>query len=103
VPAVTLPPPVERKRQLPIWVALAAVAFLFGGAGVHWRSHRQRMLTRLSTRLVSSGLDRQTVAVETSATPDIGLRFVVRSAATVGAPGTHIELVPAGAPTGAYA
>jgi len=93
------PPPVAppRKRQLPVWLAAGAVLFVFGGAGAYWRSHRRRTLNRLTTRLVSNGLERQTVGVEASSAPDIGLRFVVRSAATIGAPGTHIELVPAGA------
>ncbi len=99
-PPVVAPPvitPERPRRGLPIWAVVAAIALVLGGAGTYWHSHRRRMLKRLTTRLVSNGLDRQTVAVQASERPDIGLRFVVRSSAAIGAPGTHIELVPAGA------
>jgi hypothetical protein len=70
---------------------------MFGGAGVYWHSHRKKILTRISTRLVSNGLDRHSVAIEGPDRPDIGLRFVVRQSAAVGTPTTRIDLVPAGA------
>jgi hypothetical protein len=90
-------PPERTRKPLPLWLALGAVAFMFGGAGLYWHSHRRRMLTRLSTRLVSNGLDRHKIAVETSDHPDIGLRFVIRQSAAVGTPSTRIDFVPAGA------
>jgi hypothetical protein len=98
----TAPPPVvapvERPRRgLPVWAVIAAVAFVLGGAATYRHSHRKRVLTRISTRLVSSGLDRHAVSVEGADRPDVSLRFVVRAAATVGAPATRIELIPAGA------
>ena len=90
--------PVMRERKpLPIWLALGSVAFMFGGAGLYWHSHRRRLLTRLSTRLVSNGLDRHKVSVENPSVPDVGLRFVLRQSAAVGAASTRIDLVPAGA------
>lgn len=92
------PAPVMRERKpLPVWLALGSVAFMFGGAGLYWHSHRRRMLTRLSTRLVSNGLDRHKVSVENPTAPDIALRFVIRQSAAVGAANTRIDLVPAGA------
>jgi hypothetical protein len=99
-PQTTIAPPAPAKRErkpLPVWLALGSVAFMFGGAGLYWHSHRRRILTRLSTRLVSNGLDRHKVSVENPSTPDIGLRFVIRQSAAVGAPNTRIDLVPAGA------
>ena len=94
---VVAPAPVHTRKPLPVWIALGALAFLLGGAALYRYSHRKRMLTRVTTRLVSNGLDRHTVAVAGPDRPDIGLRFVVRQAAAVGAPGTHIDLIPAGA------
>lgn len=96
-PEIAQPAPVMRERKpLPIWLALGTVAFMFGGAGVYWHSHRKRILTRLSTRLVSNGLDRHTIGIENPRAPDIGLRFVIRQSAALGAAGTRIDLVPAG-------
>lgn len=85
------------KRGLPWWLALGAVAAMFGGAGAYWRNHRARMLTRLSTRLVSNGLDRQTISIENVEFADLSLRFVVRKGKNAATPPTEVELIPKGA------
>lgn len=87
-------PPAEpaRKRGLPLWVALGAIAVMFAGAGLYWRNHRVRTLGRLSTRLVSNGLDRQTITLENVEGADHSLRVVVRTPANA-----NIELIPKGA------
>ena len=93
-PAAT---PQRTRKPLPVWLAVTAIAFMLGGAGLYRHSHRKRVLARVTTRLVSNGLDRHTVAVQSAAQPDIGLRFVVRASAAVGASNTHIDLIPSGA------
>jgi len=95
-PAPVAAPTQKPRRPLPLWIAVGAVAFVLGGAGLYWRSHRTRTLRRLATRLVSNGLDRQAVAVEAMDRPDIGIRVLLRASAAIGAPGTRIELIPAG-------
>ena len=65
------------SKPLPVWLVAASIAFLLGGAGLYRYSHHKRVLTRVTTRLVSNGLDRHTVSVQTTGQPDIGLRFVV--------------------------
>ncbi|MCE9524170.1 MAG: hypothetical protein K8S25_17260 [Alphaproteobacteria bacterium] len=89
--------PVRPRKPFPLWLALVSIAFMLGGATLYSHSHRKRLRTRVSTRLVSNGLDRHSLGVQTSAQPDIGLRFVVRQSAAVGAPGTRIDLFPSGA------
>jgi hypothetical protein len=93
----TEPAPIRTRKPLPVWLVVASIAFLLGGAGLYRYSHHKRVLTRVTTRLVSNGLDRHTVSVQTTGQPDIGLRFVVRASAAVGAANTNIDLVPAGA------
>jgi hypothetical protein len=78
---------------------IAAVAFMLGGAGIYWHSHRRNMLKRISTRLVSNGLAQLNVSIENADRPDLSLRFVVRQSANVGNPATRIDLIPAGAAT----
>jgi hypothetical protein len=99
-PAVTVQgaePPAGRQRGLPLWLAVAAIVAVVGGATFYWRNHRVRTLGRLTTRLISDGLDRQAVQVVGSEHRGLDLRFVVSASAAVGAPGTHIELIPKGA------
>jgi hypothetical protein len=94
----TAPTPTSRpKRGLPLWLAIGAIAVMFGGAGLYWRNHRARSLKRLSTRLVSNGLDRQTITIGEPEGGDVSLRFIVRIPAGVSAPANRIELIPNGA------
>jgi hypothetical protein len=67
---------------------------MFAGAGVFWRNHRARTFNRLTTRLVSSGLDRQSITISTADDQDHSLRVVVRAPANANA---RIELIPKGA------
>ncbi len=89
--------PAARPRGLPLWAVIGAIAFMLGGAGVYWKSHQRRMLTRITTRLVSNGMDRHVVAVESTDKPDMSLRFIVRNSAAVAAPETRILAVADGA------
>jgi hypothetical protein len=90
-PARTAPP--QRQRGLPLWLALAAITAMFGGAGLYWRGHRARTRARLTTRLVSSGLDRAKVTIESVEGADKSLRFIVRAPANA-----NFELAPKGVP-----
>lgn len=90
-------PPPARKRGLPLWLALGAVAVMFAGAGVYWRNHRVRTMHRLTTRLVSDGLAGRTVTIDLADDANHSLRFVVRAPADIDAPATRIELIPKGA------
>lgn len=94
-PAVALKEstPEPRQRGLPLWLAVGAVGAMFAGAGVYWRNHRARMLTRLTTRLVSAGFDQAKITVEHVEGADINLRFVVRAPAN-----TNFELARKGVP-----
>ncbi|MBP6013641.1 MAG: hypothetical protein KBA31_15550 [Alphaproteobacteria bacterium] len=96
-PARRVPSPAARPRGLPLWAVIGAIAFMLGGAGVYWKSHQRRMLTRITTRLVSNGMDRHVVAVESTDKPDMSLRFIVRNSAAVAAPETRILAVADGA------
>jgi hypothetical protein len=92
----TAPAPV-RKRGLPLWLALGAIAAMLAGAGIYHRNHRARMLKRLSTRLVSDGIAERTITIDLADDANHSLRFVVRAAANINAPATRIELTPRGA------
>jgi hypothetical protein len=94
-PAAT--PASRSKRGLPLWLAVGAIALMFGGAALYWRNHRARSLKRLSTRLVSNGLDRQTIAIGEPDAADVSLRFVVRAPAGLTAPANRIDIIPNGA------
>jgi hypothetical protein len=85
--------PPARKRGLPLWLALGAIAVMIGGAAVYRRNYNLRQRARLTTRLVSNGLDRQTVTIE-GGEPAFSLK-VVRVAANANA---RIELIPKGTP-----
>lgn len=87
------PQPAVRKRGLPLWVALGAMAFMLAGATLYWRNHRVRTRARLTTRLVSNGIDGRTITLDGPANTDTSLRFVIRR----NAPATHIEVHPNGA------
>jgi hypothetical protein len=89
--------PARSKRGLPLWLAIGAMAVMFGGAGLYWRNHRARSLKRLSTRLVSNGLDRLTIAIGEPDAADMSLRFVVRAHAGLTAPANRIDIIPNGA------
>jgi hypothetical protein len=92
-PAPPLAAQPARKRGLPLWLALGAIAVMLAGAGTYWRNHRARMMNRLTTRLVSNGLERQSITIETAGDPDHSLRVVVRAPANSNA---RIELIPKG-------
>lgn len=93
-PAAAAPTQPARKRGLPLWLALGAIAVMLAGAGVYWRNHRIRTINRLTTHLVSSGLDRQTITIDTGEDLGHSLRVVVRAPANANA---RIELIPKGA------
>lgn len=105
-PAVATPPsvteiaatPPARKRGLPLWLALGAIAAMLAGAGVYYRNHRARLLNRLTTRLVSDGMAGRTITIDMADDANHSLRFVVRTPANLNAPGTRIEFIPKGAP-----
>ena len=105
-PAPTLAPPATgvaatpappRKRGLPLWIALGAIAAMLAGAGVYYRNHRARMLKRLTTRLVSDGIGERTITIDLADDANHSLRFIVRAPANLNAPATRIELIPKGA------
>jgi hypothetical protein len=83
------------QDELPLLAAVGALVFLLGGAGVYHVNYRARTLKRLSTSLVSDGMDRHTVGIEAEQ-PDMSLRFAVRSPASIGARHTMITIVPDG-------
>ena len=90
--------PKERQsRGMPIWLAIGSVAFMFAGAGIYRRSYQKRQLTRMTTRLVSDGIDGREVSVENTEKPDLSLRFIVRNSAAVTAPDTRILAIADGA------
>jgi hypothetical protein len=89
-PAVSL-----QDEQLPLLAAAGVLAFLVGGVGVYRSNYRARTLKRMSTLLVSDGMDRHTAGVEAEG-PDMSLRFAVRSPAGIGARHTSITIVPDG-------
>jgi len=82
---------------MPLWIAIGAVVLMLGGATLYWRNHRVRTLGRLTTRLVSDGLDGQAISIVGAEHRGLDLRFAVSASAAVNAPGTHIELIPKGA------
>jgi hypothetical protein len=90
-------PPPARKRGLPLWLALGAIALMLTGAGVYTRNHRARIRRRLTTRLVSDGLANRTITIDLADDANHSLRFVVRAAANLNAPATRMELIPKGA------
>jgi hypothetical protein len=88
----------RRERGLPLWLALGAVALMFAGAGVYWRNHRARMLTRLTTRLVTNGRDTAKITIDGVEASDLSLRFVVRAPATVNVPAANNDFSSKGVP-----
>lgn len=90
--------PVGPRRGLPIWLAIGAVGAMFAGALLYARNHNVRTRARLTTRLVSTGLDRQTIEVEDNGAPELSLRVVVSERAAIAAPSTRIQFIPHGAP-----
>ncbi len=96
-PAETATPAPARKRGLPLWLALGAIALMLAGAGIYTRNHRARIRQRLTTRLVSDGLANRVITIDLADEANHSLRFVVRTPANVNSPATHIELIPKGA------
>jgi hypothetical protein len=104
-PTIATPPPATdiattppaRKRGLPLWLALGAIAAMLAGAGIYHRNHRARMLNRLTTRLVSDGIAGRTITIDMADDANHSLRFVVRTPANLNAPATRIEFIPKGA------
>lgn len=100
VPATPVAEPARprRERGLPLWLALGAVALMFAGAGVYWRNHRARMLTRLTTRLVTNGRDAAKITIDGVEGADLSLRFVVRAPVTVNVPVANSDFSSKGVP-----
>ena len=104
-PTIATPPPATdiaatppaRKRGLPLWLALSAIAVMLAGAGIYHRNHRARILKRLTTRLVSDGIANRTITIDLADDANHSLRFIVRAAANLNAPATRIEFIPKGA------
>lgn len=100
MPAIPAAEPARprRERGLPLWLALGAVALMFAGAGVYWRNHRARMLTRLTTRLVTNGRDTAKITIDGVEGADLSLRFVVRAPVTVNVPVANSDFSSKGVP-----
>lgn len=96
-PAIA-PQPTPVRRGLPIWLALGAIAVMLAGALLYARNYNARTRARLTARIVSNGMDRQTVEIEDTGAPDASLHIVVRDRAAIASPSTRIKLVPHGAP-----
>lgn len=98
-PPAVAPQPAPVRRGLPIWLALGAIAVMLAGALLYARNYNARTRARLTARIVSNGMDRQTVEIEDTGAPDASLHIVVRDRAAIASPSTRIKLVPHGAPT----
>ena len=78
-------------------LAAAGAAVLgLGGMGLYRQSYQRRQLARLTTRVVSGGLDRHTVCITTDGQPDLSLRYHIRMPADVSARTTKIVIIPDG-------
>ena len=77
---------------------ICALALAAGGLGAARKGQRQRTLARLSTKIVTNGLDQQSVSFEGGEVPELSLRFALRRSAAVGARDTDVTIVPEGAP-----
>jgi hypothetical protein len=96
VTPIPVPPDEPQEQALPLWLAAGGAAvFMLGGVGLLQQSYRKRTLARLTTRVLSDGLDRQAVLL-TADEPDLSLRFSVRMPADVSARQTTITITPDG-------
>jgi hypothetical protein len=76
--------------------AAGAVVLGLGGAGLYRQNYRRRQLARLTTRVVSEGLDRHTVSISSEDVADLSLRYHIRMPADVSARTTKITIIPDG-------
>lgn len=76
--------------------AAGVLLFLVGGAGIYRSNYRARTMKRMTTTIVSDGLDRQSIEIDSGDQKDMSLRFAVRAHAGVGARHTMITIVPDG-------
>lgn len=95
------PPPSDFRQLLPggelsILAAAGAAVLGFGGIGLYRQSYRRRQLARLTTRVLSDGLDSHTVLISADERPDMSLRYTVRMPAEVSARTTTIVIIPDG-------
>lgn len=101
-PTTTTAKPEVQPQSLPggddvILLAAAGAAVLgLGGLGLYRQSYQRRQLARLTTRVVSEGLDRHTVSITTDGQPDLSLRYHIRMPADVSARTTTIVIIPDG-------
>lgn len=98
-PVITpIPVPADEPQEppVPLWLAAGgAAAFMLGGVGLYRQNYRRRTLARLTTSVLSDGLDRQAV-LTTGDEPDLSLRFSIRMPADVSARQTIITITPDG-------
>lgn len=82
--------------DLTLLAAAGAVVLGLGGAGLYRQNYRRRQLARLTTRVVSEGLDRHTVSISSEDVADLSLRYHIRMPADVSARTTKITIIPDG-------
>jgi len=101
LPTTAVAEPEVQPQPLPgddlMLLAAAGAAVLgLGGLGLYRQSYQRRQLARLTTRVVSEGLDRHTVGITTEGQPDLSLRYHIRMPADVSARTTTIVIIPDG-------
>jgi hypothetical protein len=89
-------PQPQPDEELFLLAAAGAVVLGLGGMGLYRQSYQRRQLARLTTRVVSEGLDRHTVSITTDGQPDLSLRYHIRMPADVSARTTKIVIIPDG-------
>lgn len=89
----TLPLP---GGDIALLAAAGAAVLGLGGAGLYRQNYRRRQLARLTTRVVSEGLDRHTVSISSEDVADLSLRYHIRMPADVSARTTKITIIPDG-------
>lgn len=82
--------------DLTLLAAAGAAVLGLGGAGLYRQNYRRRQLARLTTRVVSEGLDRHTVSISSEDVADLSLRYHIRMPADVSARTTKITIIPDG-------
>ena len=96
-PAVTPVQQTEFGDDVQLLAAAGGVLVLgLGGVGLYRQNYRRRQLARLTTRVVSEGLDRHTVSISSDEAADLSLRYHIRMPADVAARSTKITIIPDG-------